>query len=375
MKQNTQPLRIINGEELMNADYTPTKFCVDTLLPQGLSILAGAPKIGKSWLALDLALHVSKGEPMWGLASTQGGVLYLCLEDSFRRIQERLCNITADVPDNLFFAVQAGTIADGLCDQIAAVKEAHADLTLVIVDTFQLIRNGSNDISYAGDYDEVRTVKELADRLGISILLIHHLRKMGDSDPLNKISGTTGLSGAADAVFILDRTERGQADAHLDCTGRDIPSRRFDLKFGSTVHTWDVLSDSLETPTILFPTEIIDLISFMHEEKTFSGSNTEFTERFNAYAGTELQANQLKLLINRFRYQLEEEGIRFRDTKSNGKRVFRIGYFPSSEDSGSGTNDGSSGDGGDRGDGGDGENAVQENIVPVGPAVPAVYRV
>ena len=357
--KSTKPLQIINGENLMNADFEPTKFCVDTLLPQGLCMLAGAPKIGKSWLALDLALHIAKGEPMWNLPTTKGAVLYLCLEDSYRRIQERLCNITDEVPDNIFFSVQAGTLEDGLIDQIASIKETHADLSLVIIDTFQLIRKSGNDVSYASDYEEVRAAKDLADRLGVTILLIHHLRKMGDSDPLNKISGSTGIPGAVDAVFVLDRAERGQADAHLDCTGRDIPSRRIDLQFGKTVHTWDMLDDSMETPEILLPDEINSLISFMREEKSFTGSNTDFAEKFNAYAGTELQANQLKLLMNRYRYQIEENGIRFKSNRSNGKRVFRIEYVPSAIPNG------------DDGDGGDDENTAPKIIVPVVPSVPA----
>ena len=102
MKKTT--LAVIDGETLMDKRLPETKFCVETLLPQGLCILGGSPKVGKSWLVLDLCIHIAKGEPMWGLPVTQGGTLYLCLEDSERRIQERLNTITDDVPPGLYFA-------------------------------------------------------------------------------------------------------------------------------------------------------------------------------------------------------------------------------------------------------------------------------
>ena len=232
-----QTLTVIDGETLMDARLAPTKFCVDTLLPQGLSILAGAPKLGKSWLVLDLCVKVAKGENFLGQKTHKGTALYLCLEDSLRRIQERLCNITDDVPGNVFFATQAGTMAEGLEEQIRDFAGAHPDLTLVVIDTFQLIRRTDTEVSYANDYEEVRAVKRLADSLGIAILLVHHLRKMGDSDPLNKISGSTGISGATDAVFILDKSRRSADTATLCCTGRDIPYLFFSKRKGKTIET------------------------------------------------------------------------------------------------------------------------------------------
>lgn len=357
--KNVKALAVIDSETLMNSEFRERRFCVETLLPQGLCMLAGAPKIGKSWMALDLALHVAKGEALWGLKVHPGTVLYLCLEDGNGRIHDRLNAITDEGAGNLFLSFEADSLNDGLIPQLMNFKKEHPDLALIIIDTFQIIRKPENDTSYASDYEEVRQVKRLADELNLTILLIHHLRKMGDSDPLNKISGSTGIPGAVDAVFVLDRAERGQADAHLDCTGRDIPSRRIDLQFGKTVHTWDMLDDSMETPEILLPDEINSLISFMREEKSFTGSNTDFAEKFNAYAGTELQANQLKLLMNRYRYQIEENGIRFKSNRSNGKRVFRIEYVPSAIPNG------------DDGDGGDDENTAPKIIVPVVPSVPA----
>lgn len=107
MQSNPHKLTVIDGETLMDKRLPPTKFCIDTLLPQGLCILGGSPKVGKSWLVLDLCVHVAQGSPMWGLDVTKGDVLYLCLEDSERRIQERLNTVTDNVPEGMYFATGA----------------------------------------------------------------------------------------------------------------------------------------------------------------------------------------------------------------------------------------------------------------------------
>ena len=101
-------LETINAEDLQNRTYEPTPFLVDELIPEGLHILAGAPKIGKSWLALWLCLCISQGQPLWNFATTQGEVLYLSLEDSFQRIQTRLFDLTEDAPPTLHFAIMHG---------------------------------------------------------------------------------------------------------------------------------------------------------------------------------------------------------------------------------------------------------------------------
>ena len=103
-------LKTVDGAALMSQPLQPVRFVVDTLLSQGLHILAGSPKVGKSWLALWLAVTVAKGEPVWSLATRQGTTLYLCLEDSMLRIQNRLFEITEDAPDNDHFCTECATM-------------------------------------------------------------------------------------------------------------------------------------------------------------------------------------------------------------------------------------------------------------------------
>ncbi len=111
-------LRTVNCEKLMTTPLKPIEFCVDGMISVGLFILAGAPKIGKSWLALDMALGIAKGEKVLGRETKRGTVLYLCLEDSYTRIQNRLFELTSEPSENLHFAIMAGTLGDTLEKQI-----------------------------------------------------------------------------------------------------------------------------------------------------------------------------------------------------------------------------------------------------------------
>ena len=319
-------LTVIDGETLMDMRLPPQRFCIHTLLPQGLSILSGASKIGKSWMALDMCLHVAKGEPMWNQPTTSGTVLYLCLEDNYHRIQDRLLKITDDVPPNIYFAISAKTLAEGLGDQIRDFVSEHRDTIFVAVDVFQMIRGGENENSYACDYRDMLQLKQIATEVNIALLVVHHNRKLRDEDPFNMLSGTNGLLGAADAGFVLLRSKRNQSNATLHCTGRDIESREIELSFNKVTCTWELIADSMEEPTLLLPKEIAALIEYMREIVSFSGNNTVFTEAFCTYAGLDVKAKGLKQMMNTWRYTLEEHGVYFRSYRSNGQRLLDISF-------------------------------------------------
>ena len=109
-----EKIKAISGEELMKLDIPPMKYIVSSLIPQGMHVVSGPSKIGKSWLLLLLCLKVAKGERFWNLRTEKGTVLYLCLEDGLRRIQDRLSEFTEEAPDNLFFATSAPSLAEDL---------------------------------------------------------------------------------------------------------------------------------------------------------------------------------------------------------------------------------------------------------------------
>ena len=162
----------------------------------GEHILAGSPKVGKSWLALWLAVTVAKGESIWGMGVKQGTTLYLCLEDSTLRIQNRLFEITEDAPANVHFTTNSDTLGKGLEEQLCAFLAEHPDTVLVIIDTLQMIRSASYDNTYANDYRDLSALKRIADTHGIAILLIHHLRKELADDVFSRISVIFNLSFA-----------------------------------------------------------------------------------------------------------------------------------------------------------------------------------
>ena len=130
-----KPLHVINGEELMDMDYKPIKFAVRDFLTQGLAILAGAPKTGKSFFALWLCLCVAKGESVWNYETQQGTVLYLCLEDNAIRLQNRILTITDDAPANLFFCWEADRLGNGLEEQIKNFIRNYKETVLIVIDT------------------------------------------------------------------------------------------------------------------------------------------------------------------------------------------------------------------------------------------------
>lgn len=332
MKKEVKLLKVVDGETLMDMQFPKSRFCIQSLLPQGVSILGGAPKIGKSWMVLDWCVRIAKGEDVWNLATEKGTVLYLCLEDSLARIQDRLNCITDEVPSNLYVATKSECIETGLIQQIQNFIITHTNTTLIVIDTFQMIRNNS-ELSYANDYNEIGKLKHYTDAMSISILLVHHLRKQGDSDPLNKLSGTTGISGAVDAVFVLDKDKRNENKANLLCIGRDIEQREFQLSFNKENCTWDLINDSLENPVPSMPQEIIDFIEFMKVQKYFKGSNTDLVNEFNFFSNYNLTAKSLKQMMNKFRYELEDSGVQFTSHRSNGQRLVEVSYFSVSDSS------------------------------------------
>ena len=315
-------LLTIDGETLMSRPLTPLNFVVDTLLSQGLHILAGSPKVGKSWLVLWLAVTVAKGDPVWGMGVKQGTTLYLCLEDSTLRIQNRLFEITEDAPPTLHFAVMSQQLHNGLVEQIEQFLKEHPQTRLIVIDTLQRIRTAGNDANpYANDYRDIGVLKALADKHRIAILLVHHLRKMSDDDPINMISGTTGLSGATDSNFVLRKSQRRENTATLYCTGRDIPYRELALEFDGEDHVWKLLSDDCEQAELPSERILFLLSELLRRQPEISAPAKVLLEKIDP-AGTEgLTPNSFSHRIRKSVDALRRNGITVSFRKSNGDRL------------------------------------------------------
>ena len=314
-------LQTIDAGTLQSTAYEPVSFVVDDLLPQGLHLLAGAPKIGKSWLALWLAVTVAKGEAVWGMGVKQGTTLYLCLEDSTLRIQNRLFEITEDAPASVHFTTNSDTLGKGLEEQLCAFLAEHPDTVLVIIDTLQMIRGAGYDNTYANDYRDLSVLKHIADTHGIAILLVHHLRKMNDDDPMNMISGTTGLSGATDSNFVLRKSQRRENTATLYCTGRDIPYRELALEFDGEDHVWKLLSDDCEQKEQPNERILFLLSELLRRQPEISAPAKVLLEKIDPAGADRLTPNSFSHRIRKSVDALRRNGITVSFRKSNGDRL------------------------------------------------------
>ena len=194
-KNNRKALETVSMAELYDSVYPSKPPLIDGLLYPGTYLFAGAPKVGKSFLIAQIAYHTSMGVPLWEYPVRKGTVLYLALEDDYRRLQERLYRMFGtDGADNLFFSVSAGNLGNGLDEQLQEFMKQHTDTRLIIIDTLQKVREvGGDNYSYANDYEVITRLKQFADSYGICILIVHHTRKQGSDDKFDMISGTTGL--------------------------------------------------------------------------------------------------------------------------------------------------------------------------------------
>ena len=316
-------LQTIDADTLQSTAYEPVSFVVDDLLPQGLHILAGSPKVGKSWLALWLAVTVAKGDPVWGMGVKQGTTLYLCLEDSTLRIQNRLFEITEDAPASVHFTTNSDTLGKGLEEQLRAFLSEHPDTVLIIIDTLQMIRGTGYDNTYANDYRDLSVLKHIADTHGIAILLVHHLRKELADDVFSRISGTTAISGAVDSSFTLVEDKRGSGKAKLSCIGRDIEYRELTLERNAE-NVWELVSDSRTQLELLGGRIVILLSELMRDYDEFIGTPTELSERIDPVGTEGITPKKVSRLILQSVDTLREIGISAVVRRSNGKRLIEL---------------------------------------------------
>ena len=316
-------LLTIDGETLMSQPLAPLNFVVDTLISQGLHIIAGSPKVGKSWLALWLCLCAAQGKPLWTFATRPCEVLYLCLEDSFQRIQNRLFEITEDAPANVHFSTNSDTLGKGLEEQLCAFLVEHPDTVLVIIDTLQMIRGTNYDNTYANDYRDLSVLKHIADTHGIAILLVHHLRKELADDVFSRISGTTAISGAVDSSFTLIEDKRGSGKATLSCIGRDIEYRELTLERNGE-NVWELVSDSRTQPELLGGRIVILLSDLMCDRTEFIGTPTELSAQIDPVGSEGITPKKVSRLILQSVDTLSKIGISAVVRRSNGKRLIEL---------------------------------------------------
>ncbi|MCD7805358.1 MAG: helicase RepA family protein [Oscillospiraceae bacterium] len=319
-------LKTVSMTELYETVYMSKPPLIDGLLNTGTYLFVGAPKLGKSFLMEQLAYHISTGTPLWGYQVRKGTVLYLALEDDYRRLQKRLYRMVgSDGSDNLFFSVDANKLGDGLDEQLARFMREHPDTNLIIIDTLQKVREvGGDSYSYANDYQIIARLKSFADANGICLLLVHHTRKQNADDKFDMISGTNGLLGAADGAFLLTKEKRTSNTAVLEVSGRDQQDMKLHLVRNEETLAWEL--ERTETELWKAPPEpVLEEVAkrITADMPKWVGSPTELA----AFLGVDLKANalSLKLNVNAGRL-LNEYGIRYESKRLHDGRRIRLSY-------------------------------------------------
>jgi hypothetical protein len=237
--------------ELMAMELPPVRWVVPDILPEGVTFLAGKPKMGKSWMALGLSIAVATGGVALATKRVeQGEVLYLALEDNRRRIHNRLNKLLAGrpAPANLHIATEWPRLDEGGAEQLGDWLAVHPNTSLVIGDTLARLkpRASGRRTQYDEDREAVDPLGPIAADHAVAILLVHHLRETESEDPLDMIHGSAGLTGGVDGALVLKR-KRGDADAYLTVEGRDIENAtEIALKFDQDAATWAVMGDAEE---------------------------------------------------------------------------------------------------------------------------------
>lgn len=298
---------IISAADLLAKTFPEPKYAVEGLLPEGLTVLVGQPKIGKSWFVLGVAVAVASGGCTLGtIPVSQGDSLYLALEDGERRLQQRLSGVLngGSIPERLSVATQWRQIDDGGLDDIEGWLKDHPQARIVIIDTLQRVRpsESSGRRLYANDYDAIAPLGDLAKRYGVAVVVVHHTRKQDSEDPVDLVSGSTGLTGAADGVCILRRS-RGETDAELFATGRDFPETSLALKWDNDTLQWKSVGDAAVFQMSEQRRAIIDVIRIL---------GGKATPKAIAQALGKPEASVRKML-----FDMKEAGQLFSDSKHN----------------------------------------------------------
>lgn len=315
-------LKTVSMNNLYDTVYQSKPPIIDGLLYPGTYLFVGAPKLGKSFLMAQLAYHISTGKNLWGYEVRKGTVLYLALEDDYRRLQERFYRMFGEESAyNLFLSVNAGQLGNGLDEQLNRFMNEHSDTKLIIIDTLQKVREfGGDKYSYSNDYDVITRLKKFADTFGVCLLLVHHTRKQQADDKFDMISGTNGLLGAADGAFMLQKEKRTSNSAVLEISGRDQQDQKLYLIRDTEKLLWNL--EKAETELWKEPPEPIleSVAKFINADNPqWVGSPTELVLKL----GLDIQANvlTLKLNVNAGRL-LNEYGIRYENKRCHeGRRV------------------------------------------------------
>lgn len=245
VKKGLPKLTAISAFDLQNKEFEERYYAVQGMIPEGETVIAAPPKTGKSWLMLDMCLKVAEGKPFLGFTTKQSDTLYLALEDGDSFEQERLNIVTggATAPKNFHFVFNnVMPMNEGFLIQLEELIKIFPNVKVVVIDTLQFIkyRQGKSESAYECDYRTGRDLKDFAERKHLAVVVVTHTTKMIHvEDEMSNVSGTNGVTGAADSVVVLSKDKRTDKEARMFITGRKVRQSMHNIKFDDSKCQWD----------------------------------------------------------------------------------------------------------------------------------------
>jgi hypothetical protein len=236
---------VFRASDLQSSEFDEPQFVIPNLVSEGVTLVSGTPKIGKSWMLLGFGVAVATGGQVFGdIPCPQNTALYLALEDTPRRIQQRLRMIMGwdPFPPNLLFECDWPRFPTGV-RQLEELLKKHPEIKMVMIDTLEMVRPPRRANPYEDDYRALSGLKDLSERTRCAFVVVHHNRKTAttvdgqDIDPIERVSGTMGLTGCVDTILVLSRL-RGTNLGELAVMGRDVKEDRIVLKLDKDLGLW-----------------------------------------------------------------------------------------------------------------------------------------
>jgi AAA domain/Bifunctional DNA primase/polymerase, N-terminal len=295
-QQQQRPTKIANAEELKAMTFDPIKYVVPTVLCEGLTLLCGKPKIGKSWFLLHAAIAVANGGLTLGeIHCKQGASFYCALEDNERRLRSRIDKLGLGWPKGFFYCTELPRLGAGGADIIRNWIQEHPDARLIVIDTLAMVRalKKLDESSYQSDYLALLELRALANEFGIAVAVSHHLRKAEADDPFDTISGTLGLTGAVDSMLVIKRDSYGGYVLHGK--GRDLVEIEKALTFNRESCVWTITGEAV---TVRRSGERQAVLDAIEEAKQPIGPN-------DIAIATRMKPGNVRFLL----YKLAKEGV------------------------------------------------------------------
>src|SRR3990167_3706708 len=266
-------LNPISAAVLVKMELPQLRWAVPGLIPEGLTILAGRPKLGKSRFALGICLAVaSGGMACGGIRTDVGTALYISLEDNQRRLQERTKFLLSNgevCPSKLLFETSFPRMAEGGYEALEEWIIANKECRIIVIDTLAKVapkkRKGQGDYSYSDDYDFIGQIQGLAIQRQLAIVMIHHTTKSTATYALDEVLGSTGLTGPADAVLILAKNHNIKGGAVLKTSGKEVKEQELAMRYDEITGSWIFLGDAKEIAVSNERKEILCLMRSLNQ--------------------------------------------------------------------------------------------------------------